>query len=169
MDLQILRIPLEKESDDKARLRQLLPPTAQRVFLRTDPLCNAEIRNQTIRNLRFYKNCDKDEITERIRALNLEWDTERVLEVNAALLTILSSYLGIKTSKFWIFLTGVVGIFLLQHALHGWCPPLPFIRKWGVRTESEINDEKTALKVLRRDFAKEFTTVEELLENVEKK
>lgn len=109
-----------------------------------------------------------DEITERIRALNLEWDTERVLEVNAALLIALSSYLGVKTSRCWFFVTGMVGIFLLQHALQGWCPPLPVIRKWGVRTENEINDEKTALKVLRKDFANEYSTMEELLNNVEK-
>ena len=98
----------------------------------------------------------------------MEWDTERVLEVNSALLILLSSYLGIKTSRCWFFLTGVSGIFLLQHALQGWCPPLPFIRKWGVRTENEINDEKIGLKVLLRDFEKEFSTVEELLDIVEK-
>jgi hypothetical protein len=44
---------------------------------------------------------------------------------------------------------------MLQHALQGWCPPLPFIRKRGVRTADEINAEKTALKLMRGDFAKE--------------
>lgn len=146
----------------------MLPPTTQRVFLRTDPLCNAEIRKKTIKNLNIYKNCDKDEITDRIRALNLEWDTERVLEVNAGALLVLSSYLGIKTSRCWFFVTGIVGIFVLQHALQGWCPLLPFIRKMGVRTENEINDERTALKLLRKDFAKEYSTVEELLNIIEK-
>lgn len=159
---------MEKESDDKAKFRRILPPTTQRVFLRTDPLFNADIRSQTIRNLRLYKNCEMDEITERIRGLNLEWDTERVLEVNAAIFIILGSYLGIKTSRCWFFLTGMVGVFLLQHALQGWCPALPFIRKWGIRTEGEISDEKMALKVIRKDFTKEFTTMEGLLDTVEK-
>jgi hypothetical protein len=107
-------------------------------------------------------------MTERIRELSLEWDTERILEVNFALLTIFSSYLGIRTSRWWLYLTGIVGIFLLQHALYGWCPLLPLLRKWGIRTEKEIYDEKASLKVLRKDFEKEYHSMEELLNIVEK-
>lgn len=145
-----------------------MPPTGQRVFLRTDPLCNIDIRNKIIRNLRLYKNCDKDEITERIRELNLEWDTERLVEANAGALIILSSYLGIKTGRGWFYLTAMVGLCLVVHALQGWCPILPLMRKKGIRTENEIYNEITALKILRKDFEKKFTTAEELLDLVEK-
>jgi hypothetical protein len=100
--------------------------------------------------------------------LNAEWDTERLLEVNAGLLALLSSYLGIRTSRFWFMLTGATGLFVLMHALQGWCPPLPIIRKWGVRTEDEINAEKMALKLLRGDFKEEGSTVADLLNAVEK-
>lgn len=127
-----------------------------------------DIRNQIIRNLRLYKNCDRDEITERIRALNLEWDTERFIETNAAVLTVLFSYLGIKTGRCWFYATAIVGLCLLVHAMQGWCPILPLIRKKGIRTENEINNERTALKILRKDFDKEYSTVEELLDMVEK-
>ena len=41
---------------------------------------------------------------------------------------------------------------LLQHALQGWCPPLPVFRRWGVRTAREIEEERYALKALRGDF-----------------
>ncbi|MDF2942129.1 MAG: hypothetical protein K0S01_987 [Herbinix sp.] len=146
----------------------ILPPTAKRVFLKTDPLINAEIRNQTIRNLNIFKNCNEAEITERIRALELEWDTERVLEVNASLLMLVSSYLGVKTSRIWFLLTGAVGVFMLQHALQGWCPLLPLIRKWGVRTADEIQAEKSALKGMRGDFKGEFSTVVDALNMAEK-
>lgn len=152
----------------KAKPKLILPPTAQRVFLRTDPLCNAKIRKQTIRNLKLYKNCNKEEITDRIRDLNLEWDTERFMEANAAVLIVLISYLGIKTGKYWFFATAMVGISLLLHALQGWCPFLPFIRKRGIRTENEINNERTALKILRKDFDGKYSTAEELLDTVEK-
>ena len=47
----------------------------------------------------------------------------------------------------------MIGGFLLQHAVQGWCPPLPFFRANGVRTQSEIDEEKFALKALRGDFA----------------
>lgn len=147
--------------------RNILPPTAQKVFLRTDPLINAEIRNQTIRNLNIFKNCNETEITERIRKLNLEWDTERVLEVNASMLILLSSYLGVKTSRIWFLLTGATSIFMLQHALFGWCPILPIIRKWGVRTADEIHAEQTALKVMRGDFDQEMSTVVDALNMAE--
>jgi hypothetical protein len=148
--------------------RNIFPPTSQRVFLRTDPSINAEIRNQTLRNLNIFKNCNETEITERIRRLDQEWDTERVLEVNASLLILLSSYLGVKTSRIWFLLTGATGVFMLQHALQGWCPPLPLIRKWGVRTADEIHAEKTALKAMKGDFTGEYSTVVDALNAAEK-
>ena len=42
--------------------------------------------------------------------------------------------------------------FLLQHAVQGWCPPVPVMRRLGFRTEREIDAERTALKALRGDF-----------------
>lgn len=148
--------------------KRVLPPTSQRVFLRTDPLVNAEIKNQTIRNLSVYRNCNETDLTERIRNLNMEWDTERIMELNAASLIAVSSFLGIKQSRCWFLLTGAVSLFLLQHALQGWCPPLPLIRKWGVRTSEEIQNEQVVLKVMRGDFADNTASVVDLLNMTEK-
>lgn len=146
----------------------IFPPTSQRVFLKTDPLTNAEIRNQTIRNLNIFKNCDETQIADRIHKLNQEWDTERVLEVKASLLILLSSYMGIKMSRAWFLVTGTVAVFMLQHAFFGWCPPIPFVRKWGVRTSEEIGAEKVALKVMRGDFNEGSNSVEDALSKAEK-
>lgn len=118
--------------------------------------------------MNIYKCSSEVDLTDRIRSLNTEWDTERVLEVNAAILILLSSYLGVRTSRCWFLLTGTIGAFLLQHALQGWCPPLPIIRKWGVRTEDEINAEKMVLKLLRGDFKEDGSTVVDMLNAVEK-
>jgi len=148
--------------------KNILPPTFQKVFMRTDPKVNADIRNQTISTLNIYKNCKEPEITQRISQLNQEWDTERVLEVNASLLLLLSSYLGIRTSRIWFLLTGAVAGFMIQHALKGWCPALPLIRKWGVRTADEIYSEKTALKTMRGDFNGECPSAEDALTKAEK-
>ena len=46
----------------------------------------------------------------------------------------------------------VVAAFLLQHALQGWCPPLPLLRRMGMRTSAEIHEEIIALRILRGDF-----------------
>ncbi len=146
----------------------LFPPTAQRVFLRTDPQANAEIRNQTIQNLNLYKNCDEAAIGDRIKKLNQEWDTERFIEVKASILIFLSSYLGIKMSRSWFLFTGAVAVFMMQHAIFGWCPSLPLIRRWGVRTCEEINEEKTALKTMRGDFKEPCNTALDALAMAEK-
>jgi hypothetical protein len=45
-----------------------------------------------------------------------------------------------------------VGGFLFQHAIEGWCPPVPILRRLGFRTAREIDIERVALKTLRGDF-----------------
>ena len=60
--------------------------------------------------------------------------------------------LGITVSKKWFVLPAAVAGFLLQHAVQGWCPPLPILRRMGFRTASEIDYERYALKALRGDF-----------------
>lgn len=148
--------------------KNLLPPTSKRVCMKTDPQINDEIRNQTVRNLNIMKNCNETELTERIQVLNHEWDTERVLEVNASLLVLIGSYLGVKTGRIWFVLTAAIGIFMLQHATIGWCPPMPIIRKWGVRTAEEIGAEKTVLKIVRGDYTQKFDNVSDALNMVDK-
>lgn len=135
------------------KIRYKLPPTTSRVERSTRPAVTAELRNGTIRNLNNYQYSSGGNISARIKHLNSEWDIDRVLETNAAALMLLGSLLGWKHSRSWLLLTGTVGAFLLLQALLGWCPPMPFMRKMGVRTAEEINREKNALKLMRGDFA----------------
>jgi hypothetical protein len=107
---------------------------------------NEEIDHQTDINIHRYKNKSKAEIVERIQMLDKEWDIERVLEVNASTLALTGLFLGLTTNRKWFFLPGIVLPFLLQHGLKGWCPPLPLLRRLGIRTRGEIDREKYALK-----------------------
>jgi hypothetical protein len=59
---------------------------------------------------------------------------------------------SIPVDRRWYLLAGVVAGFLLQHAVQGWCPPVPVFRRWGFRTAAEIDEERYALKALRGDF-----------------
>ncbi|MDX5347945.1 MAG: hypothetical protein LPK19_11920, partial [Hymenobacteraceae bacterium] len=77
-----------------------------------------------------------------------------VLELNASALGMAGLILGIKKDKKWLGLTGVVLTFLMQHAVQGWCPPVPLFRALKIRTRKEIDLEKYALKVLRGDYAR---------------
>lgn len=151
------------------RCAAILPPTADKAARSTCQMVNREIRDRTSERLNFYQGRGKQALTERITELNREWDTERVLETNAASLVLISSLMGFKKSKRCCFLvTGTVGFFLLQHALQGWCPPLPVIRKLGVRTAEEISREKTVIKLMRGDFSHHTRCAEEMLKAAEK-
>jgi hypothetical protein len=60
--------------------------------------------------------------------------------------------LGLGVSRKFLLITAGVQGFFLQHALQGWCPPLPLLRRLGVRTQYEIERERYALKAVRGDF-----------------
>jgi len=108
---------------------------------------NEEIDLQTDLNIHHYKGKSRAEILERIQILDKEWDIERVLEVNASSSALSGLILGLTKNRKWLFLPGIVLPFLLQHGLRGWCPPLPLLRRFGIRTRGEIDREKYALKV----------------------
>ena len=72
----------------------------------------------------------------------------------SATLALTGTVLGILDDRRFLAIPMVVTAFLLQHALQGWCPPLPVLRRLGVRTAREIERERTALKALRGDFAR---------------
>lgn len=129
-------------------MKSIFPDTTRRVEINTNDRVNIKIKEQTFHNISLYKDKSKEEINDRIKVLDKEWDIERVLETNAAMAIIISTTLGFRVNKKWFFATGIVGGFLLQHALQGWCPPVELFRRIGVRTNSEINYEKEALKNL---------------------
>jgi hypothetical protein len=99
-----------------------------------------------------YRGKSKAEIQLRIDRLEREWDMERLLEMNASALAFTGLLLGLTRNKKWLFLPSIVLPFLFQHAVQGWCPPVPLFRRLGVRTREEIDREKYALKALRGDF-----------------
>ncbi len=113
---------------------------------------NKAIDDDILAFIRRYKNSSDYEIRNRLKDLQVEWDIERVLQVNASAITLTGLALGSFVSKKWFVLPGIVAGFLLQHGLQGWCPPLPFFRILGVRTKQEIEEERYALKLLRGDF-----------------
>jgi hypothetical protein len=113
---------------------------------------NKTIDRQTVENIEQYGGADRERIAQRLKELDKEWDVERALEVNASTLALSGILLGAFKDKRWFILPGVVTAFLLQHGLQGWCPPLPLLRKLGLRTRIEIDEERYALKALRGDF-----------------
>jgi hypothetical protein len=130
----------------------MIPDTNRRVAANTCEHVNRQIEEQTRSNLARYANASKAEISQRLEELDREWDIERTLEANAATLALGGLVLGATVDRKWFIFPGVIAAFLLQHAVQGWCPPLPILRRLGVRTAAEINEERYALKALRGDF-----------------
>ncbi len=130
----------------------ILPPASKRVKIHTDRKVNEKITDKMLTNIRKYSKKNETEIAKRIEDLNHESDTERFLEANAAVIMMISTFLGYIRDKKWFLLGGAAGAFLLQHALQGWCPPLPILRRLGIRTPEEIYNEKLALKILKGDY-----------------
>ena len=129
-----------------------VPATTERVTENTPDAWNERIRRTTEANVRRYATADAGEIDARLEELDREWDIERTLEANAATASLVGLALGAFVDRRLFVLPAVVAGFLLQHAVQGWCPPVPFFRRRGVRTQSEIEEERYALKALRGDF-----------------
>lgn len=127
----------------------------ERVVAHTDDEVNARIRRQTELNLCYFAQYPQ-EIGRRLAELDREWDIERTLEANAAGVSLLGLALGLTSGQRFLALPVGVAAFLMQHAVQGWCPPLPVFRRLGIRTVREIDQERYALKYLRGDFSAEM-------------
>lgn len=130
----------------------MIPSTTHRVPENTAEHVNEEIRRRTEENIARYAAAGREAIDRRLAELDREWDIERTLEANAATLTAVTAGLALTVDRRFALIPLVVGSFLLQHAVQGWCPPLPIFRRMGVRTQTEIDYERYALKALRGDF-----------------
>ncbi len=123
----------------------------ERVARNTAEAINQRIRAATAERLTYYAD-HLDEIDARLHDLDREWDIERTIEANASTIAFTGIALGVTVDKRWLLLPALVSAFLFQHATQGWCPPVPILRRMGVRTADEINQERYALKALRGDF-----------------
>lgn len=123
-----------------------------RVRKNTDEEVNCSIDRQTQDRVRRVAKAGPAAIEERLEELSHEWDIERALETMAPSMTLLGLTLGILRDRRWLALPLFVQAFFLQHAVQGWCPPMPVLRRLGFRTAAEIHEERNALKALRGDY-----------------
>lgn len=133
-------------------MTEMVPSNLDRVRRSTSASVNAEIDRQTERNIRFLAQKPPAVLDARLRELEAEWDVERILETMASSITLVGLALGAFVSPWWLLLPTVVMSFFFLHAVQGWCPPLPLLRRMGKRTRNEIDTEKFAIKTIRGDF-----------------
>lgn len=128
-------------------------PSRTRVSRHTKQDINRRIAHDTEQSIQYYMQ-HKDEILLRLEELNEEWDIERAIQANASSLAFAGVAMGALGRSRWLLLPLMVTGFLFQHAVQGWCPPVPVLRRLGFRTAYEIEQERQALKLIRGDYLK---------------
>jgi hypothetical protein len=130
---------------------RLVNPTAERVRINSTRRANQRIRRAMENRIAYYAQ-HPQEIDGRLAELDREWDVERLIEVEAPSVSLLGLILGAAVDRRFLALPLLVQGMILLHALQGWYPLLPAMRRAGVRTEKEIAQERYALKLLRGDL-----------------
>lgn len=125
----------------------IIAETVSRVEKHTSPRIQQRIAATTQARLDAIGS-NREAIRKRLRELDLEWDIERAIEANASTLILSGGILALTVDRRFAWLSGIVAGFLLQHAIQGWCPPVPILRRMGFRTVREIDGERQEL--LRR-------------------
>ncbi|MGE5450712.1 MAG: hypothetical protein ACM3VZ_02560 [Acidobacteriota bacterium] len=111
------------------------------------------IDDETLSSLSHHASASASAIDERLKALDREWDIDRVLETEAATLGLIGLALGFFIKPRFLALSAAVAASVLLQATKGPYPLMPVFRRLGLRTSREIQRERYALKALRGDFS----------------
>jgi hypothetical protein len=115
------------------RVRRLSPPDA-----------NRRIDARTRRSIEQTTAGGRAAVDRRLVELQQEWDVDRVLMLNFAVL-VFAQLVAARKDRRWLWGPLVQTPFLLMHATVGWCPPVLWFRPLGFRTRFEIQAEREAL------------------------
>ncbi len=126
----------------------MVPPTTTRVEQHTAEDINRARRREIDESL-HYPRARPGEIPARLAELDREWDIERAIEANAATVALAGLALAAFVDRRFLAVPVAIAGFLLQHAIQGWCPPVPILRRIGFRTPAEICRERCGLEMLQ--------------------
>jgi hypothetical protein len=128
-------------------------PSIRRVTGNTADHVNRRINDETERRVVAAVAGGGPAIDRRLAALDAEWDVERVIGTVAPVGILVGVGLGLATRRRGFFaIPAAIATALLVHGIQGWAPPLPVLRRLGVRTAEEIDEERYALRALRGDL-----------------
>lgn len=125
--------------------------TTERIPINTADHVNQRLHEETERRIAYYL-AHPEQIDQRLRDLDQEWDVERMIETEAPTMTLSGIALGALLGRKWLVLPLFAQSMVLLHAVQGFYPLLPIFRRMGFRTTKEIAAERYALKAIRGDF-----------------
>src|SRR5687767_10314406 len=105
-------------------------PAGENVRKVTSEEKNAIIDQLILSNIRKYSGKSAEEISQRIRALDKEWDIERALDLSMSALALFGITSSLLLNPYSIILPILLLLFFIWHAFQGWCPPIPLLRRF---------------------------------------
>lgn len=124
-----------------------------RIQRATTQTADLDIRNQheIEANVRYFAD-HPERIEVRLRELDREWDVDRALSTDAALLGLSGIALAALGSRIGLLLAAAGTAVTVQYGIQGTNPIVGLLRRVGYRTRGEIEEERYALRALRGDF-----------------
>lgn len=131
----------------------MLASTWDRIENNTGAAINRRFEDELADRVKAYAHAGPDAIEHRLAELDREWNIERLIEVEAPGTIILGILLATIHDRRWMMLSAFAASMVIVHSLQGWYPLLPLLRRIGVRSQSEIERERNALRALRGEHA----------------
>ena len=129
----------------------MITKSTTRIHAQTTPVMKERFRQRLVANIQRFVGADYKEIDQRIEELDREWSVERAVEVEAPAMIGIGAALGLLHNKKWFLLSGFAASMVVLHNTRGAYPLLPVLQRLGLRPQKDIEDERNALRVLRRD------------------
>jgi len=134
---------------------QLQAPTTDRIRANTSEAVNRRIDHET-RGAIDEAVRSPSATRARLDELDREWNVDRAVMLNFGVAGAVTAFQAMRNLRqtggmggwgllFWVQLG-----FLVNHAVNGWCPPLPILRRLGFRSAQEISAERCALEASLR-------------------
>src|SRR5262249_21835110 len=120
----------------------MIPTTTKRVILNTNRRVNDSICEKTRERVAHFASATPQMLEQPLCELDHEWDVERITATCVALGMLGGLLLAALFGEGWLVVPFLFATFLLLHALVGWSPLLPLVRRCGCRTAEEIAHER---------------------------
>lgn len=115
-----------------------------RIRKHTTESANRKIDHYTDKEIQAAVTRGPEAIHERLAEIDKEWDIDRVLMLNFAVL-VFAQLVAARKDRRWLWGPLIQTPFLFMHATLGWCPPSLWFRPMGFRTKKEIQYERETL------------------------
>ncbi len=136
---------MDQVSTERAGIDLTDPRARDRVRMHTAPHVNDRI--DRLMHADVYRSAERgrEGIVARPAELDREWDIDRVVMANFAVVSLVTHELALRVHRVFRYAFRAQQAFLLLHALIGWCPPIALFRRLGFRTQKEIDAERAEL------------------------